>query len=254
MVVVSPTPASAENAAELVAAVRTHFAEQVSLLDGLQQGLSLAMRPTARLAVAVLSRVAEELVPGHLPSGSAPVDGIRQFAVFRGGEAVLDGWCAAFGLGSGMVAATAWSVRELGGCEPAIASPPGLTTMGSGDRAVRWRGAVLDAVCGRLEPLERIRTVLELSETELGWLFGVSRQAVSQWRQKGVPANRTDAVAHVLQTVDLLDRKLAGGRVPLIARRPADRLGGRSILQSLADDPAGTHAIFAAAFDWSSGA
>jgi len=35
-----------------------------------------------------------------------------------------------------------------------------------------------------------VAETLELSETELGRLFGVSRQAVGQWRERGVPSNR----------------------------------------------------------------
>lgn len=241
------------DAAGLAAVVRTDFASEVHTLDGLAEGLDLAIRPTARLAVAVLARVAEDLVPGQLPSGEMPLGALRQAGVIRGAEAALTGWAVAFGLGAGMLCSLVAALRELGGA-PGVAAPGGLSELGRGDRAVQWRVATLDAITGRLEPLERIRTALELSETELGSLFGVSRQAVAQWREKGIPANRADALAHVLQTVDLLDRKIAAGRLPLIARRPADRLGGKSILQSLASDPAGTHAVFAAAFDWSSGA
>lgn len=250
----SPTVASARDGAELADAIRRGFAAEVAILDGLADGLWSAMRPTARLAVAVLGRVAESLVPGQLPAGQAPIPALRQAAVIRAGEAALNGWAATHGLGIGMIAGACASLRELGDCPPAISAPGGLTELGASTRAMAWRVAILDALMARLEPLERIRTGLELSETELGALFGVSRQAVSQWREKGIPANRADAVAHVLQTVDLLERKLVAGRLPLVARRPADRLGGKSILQALTDDPAGTHAVFAAAFDWSTGA
>ena len=230
--------------------MRTSQSAEVTTLDGLAPGMALAMRPTARLVVAVLTRVAEELVPGQLPvQGSLPE--VRQTAVIRGAEAALLGWCSAFSLGVGMLASMAAALREMDGTSAGIPGPPGMTELGAGPRALEWRVAVLDAVRGRLEPLERIRVALELTETELGAMFGVSRQAVSQWREKGIPASRSDAVAHVLQTVDLLDRKLATGRLPLIARRPADRLGGRSLLEALSQDPSGTHAAFAAAFDWS---
>jgi transcriptional regulator with XRE-family HTH domain len=230
------------------------FPTEVGVLDELAEGIVTSIRPTARLAIAVLARVAEDLVPGHLTAGEAPPSAMRQAAIIRGAEGALNGWCESFGLGAGMLAATVAAMREISGCEPGVVAPSGISALGAGDRSLEWRVAVLDAIRGRLEPLERIRTALELSETELGSLFGVSRQAVSQWREKGIPATRAEAVAHILQTVDLLDRKLASGRLPLVARRPADRLGGRSILQALAADPQGTHEIFAAAFDWSSSA
>ena len=38
--------------------------------------------------------------------------------------------------------------------------------------------------------LDPIAETLELNETELARLFGVSRQAVGQWRERGVPSNR----------------------------------------------------------------
>lgn len=243
---------SVRDGSQLAAFVRSELPAEAATLDGLADGLAMAMRPSARLAVAVLSRVAEDLVPGQLPADGIPIDAMRQAGVIRGAEAALLGWCVTYGFGVGMLASLVAALRDLAGIGPAIPGPSGATALGTGDRALDWREAVLDAMRGRLEPLERIRTALELSETELGTLFGVSRQAVSQWREKGIPASRADAVAHVLQTVDLLDRKIATGRLPLIARRPAERLAGRSILQALADDPSGTHAVFAAAFDWSS--
>ena len=36
--------------------------------------------------------------------------------------------------------------------------------------------------------LDPIAERFELTETELGRLFGVSRQAVGQWRERGVPS------------------------------------------------------------------
>jgi transcriptional regulator with XRE-family HTH domain len=235
-------------------AVRAVAALDVATLDELERGISTAMRPAARIAVAVLGRVASDITPGHVAAGDVPVEALRRAAVLQGSEAVLNGWCLHLGLGCGMLAGAAASITQMSGSGPTLPVPAGVTALGAGDRAMDWRIAVLEALAGRLEPLERIRVALELSETELGALFGVSRQAVAQWREKGIPANRSDAVAHVLQTVDLLDRKLKAGRLPLIARRPTARLGGRSILQALTSDPAGTHEVFASAFDWASAA
>jgi len=81
--------------------------------------------------------------------------------------------------------------------------------------------------------LDPIAETLELSETELGRLFGVSRQAVGQWRERGVPSNRMAKVTAVAAVCDLLGHQLKGERIPGIARRPADAYGGLSILEMI---------------------
>ena len=84
--------------------------------------------------------------------------------------------------------------------------------------------------------LDPIAESLELSETELGRLFGVSRQAVGQWRERGVPSNRMAKVATVAAICALLDHRLKPERIPGIARRPADAYGGLSMLEMIERD------------------
>jgi hypothetical protein len=81
--------------------------------------------------------------------------------------------------------------------------------------------------------LDPIAETLELSETELGRLFGVSRQAVGQWRERGVPSNRMVKATTVAAVVDLLGHQLKPERIPGIARRPADAYGGLSMLEMI---------------------
>jgi DNA-binding XRE family transcriptional regulator len=81
--------------------------------------------------------------------------------------------------------------------------------------------------------LDPIAETLELSETELGRLFGVSRQAVGQWRERGVPSSRKTKVATVAAICDLLCHRLKHERIPGIARRPADAYGGLSMLEMI---------------------
>jgi hypothetical protein len=81
--------------------------------------------------------------------------------------------------------------------------------------------------------LDPIAETLELSETELGRLFGVSRQAVGQWRERGVPSNRMAKVATVAAICDLLRHRLKPERIPGIARRPAKAYGGLSMLEMI---------------------
>src|SRR4029450_5419471 len=81
--------------------------------------------------------------------------------------------------------------------------------------------------------LDPISEALELSETELGRLFRVSRQAVGQWRERGVPSNRMAKVTTVAAICDLLRPQLKPERIPGIARRPADAYGGLSMLEMM---------------------
>src|SRR5207247_3787078 len=76
----------------------------------------------------------------------------------------------------------------------------------------------------------------DLNLTELGELFGVSRQAVAQWLEQGVPSDRQAKVATVAAVSDLLGRKLKPGRLPGVARRRAPAYGDRTMLQVIADD------------------
>jgi hypothetical protein len=86
------------------------------------------------------------------------------------------------------------------------------------------------------DPLERLMQAFDLSKTELASLFGVRRQAVDQWMERGVPGDRQDKLATLLAIVDLLERKLKPGRLPGVARRPAAAYGGKTMLELIADD------------------
>jgi len=93
--------------------------------------------------------------------------------------------------------------------------------------------------------------VFGLSVTETAGLFGVRRQAVSQWLVDGVPAARASKVTVVARISDLLDRMLVADRIPGIARTSADAYDGRTMLEMIAED---RHeellAKVTASFDW----
>src|SRR5262249_54209560 len=75
--------------------------------------------------------------------------------------------------------------------------------------------------------LDPIAQTLELSETELGRLFGVSRQAVGQWRERGGPSHPMTRVATGAAVCDPLAHQLQPQRDPGLAPPPAhayDRL------------------------------
>ncbi len=104
-------------------------------------------------------------------------------------------------------------------------------------------------------PLRRLMEAFELSKTELGSLFGVRRQAVDQWLERGVPSERQEKVQTLLAISDLLERKLKPGRLAGIARRPADAYGGKTMLEFIAAD---RHRelleLVRESFDWASAA
>jgi hypothetical protein len=85
-------------------------------------------------------------------------------------------------------------------------------------------------------PLARVMRLFKLSKSELGRLFGVSRQAVDGWLANGVPTDREDKLATLLALADLLERKLKADRIPGIARRPAEAYGGKTMLELVAED------------------
>jgi hypothetical protein len=84
-------------------------------------------------------------------------------------------------------------------------------------------------------PLQRVMTVWGLTQADVGDLMGVSRQAVSKWLVAGVPTDRADAVADLAAATDVLVRYLKRDRIPAVVRRPAPALGGRSLLEIVAD-------------------
>lgn len=93
--------------------------------------------------------------------------------------------------------------------------------------------------CRAGRSLARTLTVWGLSQSEAARLFGVSRQAVSKWIDRGVPADRSEAVADLAAATDLLVHYLKRDRIPAVVRRPAERLGDRSLLDLLADGQTG---------------
>ena len=99
------------------------------------------------------------------------------------------------------------------------------------------RSDVLRRVIDRLDhelnasPLQRTVRLWDISATQLGQMFGISRQAASKWLAEGPPAGRRDQVASLGQATDLLDQWVKRERIPAVVRRPVEQLGGRSRLE-----------------------
>ncbi len=82
----------------------------------------------------------------------------------------------------------------------------------------------------RTDPLERFLTLWDLSASEAAKAFSVSRQALSKWRQSGLPADRVPTLMDLSEATDLLDRRVKRERIPAVVRRPAANLCGQSLL------------------------
>lgn len=116
--------------------------------------------------------------------------------------------------------------------------------------------AWLAAFTGELEAratagqLPRVLRVWGLSATEAARIFGVSRQAFAKWGRAGVPAERLAAVGDLAAATDLLVHYLKPERIPVVVRRPAEALGGRSLVDlATSGDTAGVLTACRAMFD-----
>jgi len=91
--------------------------------------------------------------------------------------------------------------------------------------------------------LARAVQVLELHDIELQALFHISADELSRWKRSGVPADREADVAAVEDVARRLAVWLDPAPLRMFVRRPRGELGGRVLLQVLAEDgPAAVHA------------
>jgi predicted transcriptional regulator len=95
-----------------------------------------------------------------------------------------------------------------------------------------WLDAFLEALDRQRagSELRRVLSLWDLSQAEAGRMFGVSRQAVAKWLAGGLPAERLLPVAELAAATDILVHYLKRERIPAVVRRPAARLGDRSLL------------------------
>jgi hypothetical protein len=100
----------------------------------------------------------------------------------------------------------------------------------------RFTLAVLDELSGSGSELARLIAGWQLSVSDVARLFGVTRQAVQQWLEDGVPAARQPKLLQIIRIGDLLERNLQPSRIPAVVRSDAAAWGGRSMLELIADD------------------
>ena len=103
--------------------------------------------------------------------------------------------------------------------------------------------------------LRRVAEVFQLDRQALADVFRVRRQAVDQWFQRGVPADRQAKLTTLRALAELLARRLRAGSVPGVARTAATAYGNRTMLQMIAaDEHDALLADVRSSFDWASSA
>ena len=88
-----------------------------------------------------------------------------------------------------------------------------------------------------VDALVTIKTLFRLNKSELGRLFGVSRQAVGKWLSGGgTPPERVATVNRVAELARKLATIFKPDRLPSIVRAPLPGLRERSILEVLPEE------------------
>ena len=116
----------------------------------------------------------------------------------------------------------------------AVSSPP--ASLPAPLHYERFTLVVLDELSGRGSELARLMAGWQLSVSDVARLFGVTRQAVQQWLEDGVPPARQPKLLQILRIGDLLERNLQPLRIPAVVRSDAGAYGGLSMLELIADD------------------
>jgi hypothetical protein len=152
-------------------------------------------------------------------------------------EAPFTAWANDFDTAEAVALYAANHVRSLVGAH-VLTPPPEPLRLVDDLAAQRFQRCVRRELSepGNDNPLVRLMRLFALSKSELGRLFGVSRQAVDGWLTHGVPAERQEKLATLLALADILERKVKADRIPGIARRPADAYRGKTMLELIAED------------------
>ena len=212
------------------AAVRRYVAAYGELVDAL-----LASAHDARPELVVRDDSGDYCVAHDAGCSRAPVELLRSFAA----DAPFSAWVHTRGLGAGVALDLVARLRALlPGVEPLPLPARASLRLYTDDAEalLRFTRLVAEAQLAERSDLERVRGVFGLSITELGALFGVTRQAAGLWLTDGPPAARRAKAATAAAIADLLAHRLKPARVPGIARRPAPAYGGRSMLEVIAAD------------------
>lgn len=220
-----------------------------SMLDAIEKQGKLAEAASGRTAIAQQAEVLRSLQAAGASSWQRAL--LDEAAL----HAPFSEWVRIMGSGPGASLWAVKSLRDLMPSLPPVPTPEALirSDLDLDDRQVaRLFRVVIDELQEGHDPLGRLRIAMGLNETELASLFGVSRQAISRWHDRDVPAVHREKLATVGEIADLLTTQLKPERIPGVVRRPSPAYGGHSILDAIAaDDQEHVLSELREAFDWS---
>ena len=243
---------------EILAACAWLAGEELRELDQLVPA-AIAGRPAAiRGYVSATRRLIHRLLAAAVVE-TVPVALFESFLELGALEAPFSPWVSRYGPGKGSALLFVSRLRmALPGSTP-LPVPQRDADLRHGQevgaeefaRFVRRVSELLRIWSDSISQLERVRQLFDLSNSELGRLFGASRQAATVWLEKGVPPARLPKLKTVLNIAELLQRKLKPGRLPAVARGKATAYKGRSMLEMIAQDEHETLLKdVRATFDW----
>lgn len=95
-----------------------------------------------------------------------------------------------------------------------------------------WLESFAEEFCRRLPSvsLSKVLGVWNLAGQEAADGFGVSQETLGGWLEHGVPADHAEPLANLSAATDVLLHYLKANRIPAVVRRPADLLGGKSLM------------------------
>ncbi|MYI70141.1 MAG: hypothetical protein F4103_15855 [Boseongicola sp. SB0673_bin_14] len=100
------------------------------------------------------------------------------------------------------------------------------------ERSGQWLESFAEEFCRRLPSvsLNKVLGVWNLAGQEAADGFGVNQETLEGWLKHGVPADYAEPLAKLSAATDVLLHYLKAERIPAVVRRPADLLGGKSLM------------------------
>jgi transcriptional regulator with XRE-family HTH domain len=87
-----------------------------------------------------------------------------------------------------------------------------------------------------LPELAEIRKTFGLSKNELADLLHRRASSITEWEHRGIPLDRQASVDRLIELARVFSARVIASRIPEIVRTPDDWLGGRTMLQTLAQE------------------
>lgn len=84
--------------------------------------------------------------------------------------------------------------------------------------------------------LQEIRDTFGLTKNELADLLHRRASSITEWEHRGIPRERQASVERLVDLARIFRARLIPSRIAEVVRTPDDWLGGRTMLQTLAQE------------------